>query len=110
MFFGISLSKPRIQTVTPGDAASVFSAPDPVVAIEAMLEHRGEEQKRRQWLNNRFWHNGPHAQCCKKCFQAGYVVALVHAERLDLLGEHPELIAVAKEMMANGLLQTAARK
>jgi len=64
-----------------------------------------EDWKRQEWFSNRLWHNGPHANCCKKCLQAGYVLALVRANRIDLLGEFPELIKVYEELRDAGMLR-----
>ena len=69
-----------------------------------------EEKKRQAWISARLWHNGPHGSCCKKCCQAGYVFALVRANRLDLLSEYPELIAVYEDLQRDGMVQSFAAR
>ena len=69
-----------------------------------------EERRRRDWLRKRLWHNGEHANCCKKCFQAGYVIAAALAERTDLIAKYPELIPVFHELSRNGMVETAFAK
>jgi hypothetical protein len=89
---------------------TIFSSPDPIIALDSLIESREDDRERRQWLRNRLWHNGPHADCCKKCFQAGYVIALARANRADLISEFPELVAVFKELAKDGLLSAALRR
>jgi hypothetical protein len=69
-----------------------------------------DAERRQRWFRDRLWHNGAHAQCCPKCLQAGYVMALVRANRLDLLGEYPELIAVYKELLRDGILKPLVKR
>ena len=81
--------------------------------IENGLRHADqqvEDRKRQEWFTSRLWHNGAHAQCCPKCLQAGYVMALVKTGRLDLLGEYPELIALYQELRRDGMLQPVMAK
>jgi hypothetical protein len=78
--------------------------PDPI----AILNAEEDERKKQNWIRDRLWHNGPHASCCKKCLQAGYVLALVRTTRLDLIGEFPELLAVYEELQHDGMLQQMA--
>jgi hypothetical protein len=75
--------------------------PDPI----AILAAEEDERKKQKWIRDRLWHNGPHASCCKKCLQAGYVLALVRTSRLDLIGEFPELLAVYEELQHDGMLR-----
>lgn len=82
-------------------------AGDPLSVFE-MSADMEESRRRKQWLRQRFWHNGPHANCCPKCLQAGYVMALVNVNRLDLLGEYPELVGVYEELLRDGMLATGA--
>ena len=63
-----------------------------------------EDERRQAWFTARLWHNGPHAACCPKCMQAGYVLALVRCDQLHLLGEHPELITVYEELVRDGMI------
>ena len=79
-----------------------------VDAINASFEQLFDASDRREWIRGRLWHNGPHAQCCKKCLQAGYTMAMVRANRLDMLGEYPELIAVYEELVKDGMIVPTA--
>jgi hypothetical protein len=63
-----------------------------------------DDHRRQNWLHARLWHTGPHAQCCPKCYQAGYILALVRAGRIDLLAEYPELITVYEELVRDGFI------
>jgi hypothetical protein len=72
--------------------------------INAHFDTRIQDERRRQWFTSRLWHNGEHSNCCPKCLQAGYVMALVHTDRLDLLGEYPELITLYEELRRDGML------
>lgn len=65
--------------------------------------HEREEERRRRWFSDRLWHNGSHSNCCRRCFQAGYVVALLRCNRPELLREYPELIAVYGELQRDGM-------
>lgn len=65
-----------------------------------------EERRRQAWITARLWHNGPHANCCKTCVQAGYVLALARANRLDLITEFPELDRIRDELDRSGLLKS----
>lgn len=67
-------------------------------------EEQLERQRRRSWVRSRLWHNGRHANCCMRCMQAGYVMALLHADRLDLMAEYPELISVYEELVRDGMI------
>jgi hypothetical protein len=75
--------------------------PDPI----AILNAEEDERKKQKWIRARLWHHGPHAGCCKKCLQAGYVLALVRTSRLDLIGELPELVGVYEELQHDGMLR-----
>ncbi len=65
-----------------------------------------EEMQRNQWFNQRFNSNQPHDHCCSRCFQAGYVLALLKAGRLDLMSTHPQLRTVYEELKRDGMLRT----
>lgn len=67
-----------------------------------------DRDRRKAWVRSRLWHNGKHANCCRGCFQAGYVMALLRAGRLDLLAEYPELIRVYEDLQRDGYLNTQA--
>jgi hypothetical protein len=71
---------------------------------------REEERRRKEWVLKRLWHNGPHAHCCKRCMQAGYVMALLHAGRLDLMSEYPELNGVYEELLRDGMISGDKRE
>jgi hypothetical protein len=74
-------------------------------AYELEQEALEGDRRRRAWVSARLWYNGPHVVCCKRCTQAWYVLALVRADRLDLLSEFPELFGVYEELRADGMLQ-----
>lgn len=70
-------------------------------------KREAEEGRRREWISKRLWHNGEHSHCCKKCFQAGYVIAAMLAEQADLIERYPELLPVFEELSRDGMLESA---
>lgn len=67
-------------------------------------EARQDRERRRHWVRDRLWYNGPHKDCCQKCLQAGYVMGLRRAGRLDLLAEYPKIIETHEELVTDGLI------
>lgn len=67
-----------------------------------------QKQRRKDWVRSRLWHNGAHRKCCPRCFQAGYVMALLRTGRLDLLAEYPELVMVYEDLVRDGYIKTEA--
>ena len=68
-----------------------------------------ERRRRRDWIHDRLWWNGSHRDCCPRCFQAGFVVALVETGRTDLILKYPELAQVYDELIDMRAGQPAQR-
>ena len=75
-------------------------------AYRAYSQRKLDDTLRDAWFKRRLWWRGPHKDCCPKCFQAGFVTAILETGQTDLLAKYPELIAVYEELIGKTVRAT----